>query len=306
LADANDPLRRAKVERILVVVWVSFSLSVVISAVSLVVKGGVVLTVLRRRRSSLQTLGRAQSYGRALAVKIEDTENTLKEVLRSIFGCVPQPPSHRAATRERCFLRHSQVYVNIALAIFEDVPMACIGLYYLPVTYGIPVFQAVSLLTSGLLLGMKIASASTLPYRWGKVRKWRRFCPPQTDAHELGAELGPRDAGRELSKTEFTEQLGQLGASAGALACKRVVGITNLAEFQLELRKFQHRVAMLTDEMTDAAPAAPMATVLPNLDDADPEPPVEERVGNNGDLADRLAREQAARRRQQQGDVAIA
>jgi surface protein len=80
LADANDPLRRAKVENILVVVWVSFSLSVVISVVSLVVKGGVALTALRRRRSSLQTLGCAQSYGRALAVKIEDAESKLKEV----------------------------------------------------------------------------------------------------------------------------------------------------------------------------------------------------------------------------------
>jgi hypothetical protein len=81
LADASDPLRRAKVERILVVVWVSFSLSVVISAVSLVVKGGVVMTLLRRRRSSFQMVGRVQSYGRALAGKIEDAENRLKEVL---------------------------------------------------------------------------------------------------------------------------------------------------------------------------------------------------------------------------------
>jgi hypothetical protein len=199
-----------------------------------------------------------------------------------------------------------QVYVSVALAFFEDVPMACIGLYYLTITYGIPVFQAVSLLTSGLLLGMKIASASTLPYWWGKVRKWRRFCPPQTDAHELGTELDPQDAGRELSKAEFTELLGQLAASAGALACKRVAGVKNLAELQLELRTFQHRIAVLTDEMTAAASAAPMAAVLPNLDDADLEPPVKERAGNNRDLADRLAREQSARRRPQQGDVAVA
>ncbi len=89
LGDANDPLRRAKVERILVVVWVSFSLSVVISAVSLVVKGGVVLTVLRRRRSSLRTLGRTQSYGQALVLKIEDAENMLKQV------CVSRLPHRR-------------------------------------------------------------------------------------------------------------------------------------------------------------------------------------------------------------------
>jgi hypothetical protein len=80
LSDTNDPLRRAKVERILVVVWVSFSLSVFISAISLVVKGRVAMTVLRRRRSSLRTLGRAQSYGQALALKIEDAENMLKQV----------------------------------------------------------------------------------------------------------------------------------------------------------------------------------------------------------------------------------
>jgi hypothetical protein len=58
--------------------------------------------------------------------------------------------------------------------------------------------------------------------------------------------------------------------------------------------------------MTAAAFAVPMAAVLPNLHDADPEPPVKERVGNNRDLADRLAREQSARRRPQQGDVAVA
>ena len=166
-------------------------------------------------------------------------------------------------------LRHLQVYVNVALAIFEDVPMACIGLYYLPITYGIPVFQAVSLLSSGLLLGLKISFVSALPYWWAKVKKWRRFCPPQADAPEPGMELDPRDTGPELSKTEFTELLGQLGASAGALACKRVAGIKNLAEFQLELRTFQHRVATLTDEMEAAASAAPMAMLLPNPDDDD-------------------------------------
>ena len=159
-------------------------------------------------------------------------------------------------------------------------------------------------------MGMKIASVSTLPYWWGKVRKWRRFCPPQTDARELGAELDPRDTGPELSKTEFTELLDQLGASAGALACKRVAGINNLAELQLELRTFQHRVATLIDEMTAAASVAPMsirmAVVLPNADDGEHEPAVEEPVGNNRDLADWLARHQSARRRQQQGDVAIA
>jgi hypothetical protein len=99
LADANDPLRRAKVENILVVVWVSFSLSIVISVVSLVVKGGVALTALRRRRSSLQTLGCAQSYGRALAVKIEDAESKLKEVASRL-------PRRRCAlpvTRARSF-----------------------------------------------------------------------------------------------------------------------------------------------------------------------------------------------------------
>ena len=173
--------------------------------------------------------------------------------------------------------------------------MACIGLYYLPITYGIPVFQAASLMTSGLLLGIKISSVSTLPYWWGKVKKWRRFCPPQTDAREHGTELDHRDAGPELSKAEFTELLGQLGASAGALACKRVVGIENLAEFQHELRTFQHRVATLTDEMAAAASAAPMAMVLPNEDDD----------GYDLSLADTLARARSVRHRQDD-DLAIA
>jgi hypothetical protein len=108
-------------------------------------------------------------------------------------------------------------------------------------------------------------------------------------------ELDPRDAGPELSKTEFTELLGQLGASAGALACKRVAGIKNLAEFQLELRTFQHRVATLIDEMEAVASAAPMAMVLPNPDDDD------------CDLSqgDRLSRARSVRRRQQD-DLAIA
>jgi hypothetical protein len=65
--------------------------------------------------------------------------------------------------------------------------MGFIGLYFLSATYSIPPFIIVSLFTSALLLGMKIAAVTTLPYWFGKLTKWKanrpagasRNIPPQ-------------------------------------------------------------------------------------------------------------------------------
>ena len=65
--------------------------------------------------------------------------------------------------------------------------MGFIGLYFLSATYSIPPFIIVSLFTSALLLGMKIAGVTTLPYWFGKLKKWKanrpagasRNIPPQ-------------------------------------------------------------------------------------------------------------------------------
>ena len=56
----------------------------------------------------------------------------------------------------------TQIYIGFALALFEDVPMGIIGLHFLAVKYQIPLFQAISVVVSWLLLGMKISGIKTL------------------------------------------------------------------------------------------------------------------------------------------------
>ncbi len=79
-ADAQDPVLRANVAAIVVPAWVSFSLSVVVSVVSLVVRASILIVQLRRRRQDVSHIGVRISYLQRLEAKIEDGQRTVRMV----------------------------------------------------------------------------------------------------------------------------------------------------------------------------------------------------------------------------------
>ena len=79
-ADAQDPVLRANVSAIVVPAWVSFSLSVVVSVVSLVVRASIFIVQLRRRRQDVSHIGVRISYLQRLEAKIEDGQRTIRMV----------------------------------------------------------------------------------------------------------------------------------------------------------------------------------------------------------------------------------
>ncbi len=79
-ADAQDPVLRANVAAIVVPAWVSFSLSVVVSVVSLVVRASIFIVQLRRRRQDISHIGGRISYLQQLEAKIEDGQRTIRMV----------------------------------------------------------------------------------------------------------------------------------------------------------------------------------------------------------------------------------
>ncbi len=111
----------------------SLVLSTIVSVAALAVRGTSTVTQLRRRRLELKAFGKRQGYAELLDIKIEDAERQCK-----------------------------QTYIGIALATFEQAPMAGIGIFFL--SHSVPWFQLVSIFTSGVMLGIKMAATTTLPY----------------------------------------------------------------------------------------------------------------------------------------------
>ena len=139
---------RAKVAPVYIASMVAVIVCTLISVVAVVIRIALFLKQMRRRRRELRGIGRRQEYGLLLDGKIEDAKRQ----------CV-------------------QVYIGIALACCEDLPMGGIGIYFLSTKFAIPPFIIVSLFTSGLLLGTKFAAVSTLPYWFGKLNKWKANRP---------------------------------------------------------------------------------------------------------------------------------
>jgi hypothetical protein len=137
---------------------VSLVVSTIVSLTALAVRGTITITQLRRRRLELKAFGKRKSYAELLDVKIEDAERQCK-----------------------------QTYIGIALALFEQAPMAGIGIFFL--SHSVPWFQLVSIFTSGVMLGIKVAATTTLPYWWAKLKKWQASARPVRERAELGTEL---------------------------------------------------------------------------------------------------------------------
>ncbi len=139
---------RAKAAPVYVPAMVAVIVCTLISVTALGIRIVLFLKQMRQRRRELRGIGQRREYALLLDGKIEDAERQ----------CV-------------------QVYIGIALACCEDLPMGAIGLYFLSTNYAIPPFIIVSLFTSALLLGMKIAAVTTLPNVFGKLTKWKANRP---------------------------------------------------------------------------------------------------------------------------------
>ncbi len=79
-ADAQNPELRVNLSAIVVPAWVSFSLSVVVSVISLVVRASIFIVQLRRRRRDVSHIGDRISYLQRLEAKIQDGQRTIRMV----------------------------------------------------------------------------------------------------------------------------------------------------------------------------------------------------------------------------------
>jgi len=78
--DAQNPVLRASVSAIIIPVWISFCLSVVVSLLSLLVRGSIAVVQFRRRRQDVSHIGSRTSYLQRLEAKIEDGQRTIRMV----------------------------------------------------------------------------------------------------------------------------------------------------------------------------------------------------------------------------------
>jgi hypothetical protein len=223
--DAQSPIHSisAPVAPIAVPVMVAFCLSAVISAISLVTRGYFAVVQCRRRRRDISTIGGTQPYSERLAAKIEDGERTLK-----LAG------------------------LGLALAICEDLPMTGIAMYFLANSYKVPTFNVISMVTSGLMLGLKVAPVMTFPAQWAKLSKWKSRVQPRCEAAEPGTEL--REPTRKpepepLTDEQYVARLVQLKAAVAALAA--VVGPAHIADDKLQFEKWEHQLTLMVNKAED-------------------------------------------------------
>jgi hypothetical protein len=225
-ADAQSSIQSiaAPVAPIVVPVWVAFCLASTISAVALVTKLCVLVMQVRRRRLDVAWIGREKPYTEHLATKIEDAERTI---------------------RTSC--------LGAALGLCEDLPMTGIAAYFLVQKYNIPPLQVASMVTSGIMLGIKAGSVMALPGVWSRLGKWRARVAPVSDSREPGAELTPVIARTRpapvLTTEQYTARLMDLHAAVADLA------ETPSAD-QAELRKWATRITMMVAKAEDAPKAA--------------------------------------------------
>ena len=83
-----------------------------------------------------------------------------------------------------------------------------------------PTVQAISLVVSGIMLGLKFGGILTLPALWSKMGKWRATAQPLRAAADLGIELRPASGQPDLTKEEYMEGFEKLQQSLAEWAAK--------------------------------------------------------------------------------------
>ena len=139
--------------------------------------------------------------------------------------------------------------------------------------------QVISLFTSGVMLGLKLAQVTALPAMWGRLSKWRSMAQPLCEAADAeGTELHEALADTTdapITAEEYVAMLHQVEAAILALACRAG---PHVAADKWHLRKLAHKFAMLAanthlpNAKPGAKPGAPLAgPQVPALSD----PPVD-------------------------------
>ncbi len=122
--------------------------------------------------------------------------------------------------------------------------------------------QVLSLFTSGVMLGLKLAQVTALPAIWGKLSKWRSRAQPLCEAADAeGSEMQEALADTTdapITAEEYAAMLHKIEAAILALAGRAG---PQVAADKMHLCKLAHKFAMLAANATKpgAKPHAPPA-----------------------------------------------
>ena len=112
-----------------------------------------------------------------------------------------------------------------------------------------PIMQAISLVVSGIMLGLKFGGILTLPALWSKMGKWRTTARPLRAAADLGIELRPASGQPDLTKEEYMEGFEKLQHGLAEWAAKAVpAGLENGFKMQAQLEKAAEKFSVLIQQ----------------------------------------------------------
>ena len=112
-----------------------------------------------------------------------------------------------------------------------------------------PTMQAISLVVSGIMLGLKFGGILTLPALWSKMGKWHTTARPLRAAADLGIELRPASGQPDLTKAEYMEGFEKLQQSLAEWAAKAVpAGLENGFKMQAQLEKAAQNFSVLIQQ----------------------------------------------------------
>jgi hypothetical protein len=121
--------------------------------------------------------------------------------------------------------------------------------------------QAISLITSGLMLGIKVAKITALPAVWKKLSKRRAVAQPLREAADLGTQLRHEPARPDFTREEYITGVEKLHEALASWAVKPVpAGLKKTGtKIQAELEKTSQVLAVLIGEVNalNAPPSSP-------------------------------------------------
>jgi hypothetical protein len=155
--------------------------------------------------------------------------------------------------------------------------MGAIGIFFLSQRYAAPWFPIASVFSSGVMLGMKVASVTTLPYWWAKLKKWQASATPVGKDAALGTELAATSMGSgdapngedgvaalALGLQELRSHTLRIAHSAEALALPAKAQADAVTKVVAELAKMDHKLALHSDHLL-SAPADPEPEPEPSI-----------------------------------------
>ncbi len=103
---------------IIIPVWISFCLSVVVSVLSLLVRGSIAVVQFRRRRGDVAKIGGHVPYLQRLEAKVEDGQREIKMVAPPHRAPAHPPPHHYPRTfRPICACNHQSCSPSMSIGV---------------------------------------------------------------------------------------------------------------------------------------------------------------------------------------------